>query len=346
MYYFPRPSAEHLSHEELLTSLASIIREQLCRTGSLRIHQFGSFRVSWRYNKKTRKYLRGRILFNASKTLKLKIEPNPAPLIAITEQTQSKPIYKTSFDEYRSKRKVIVTIPQRPLAPAPQAAIEPASSRDVDNQTENAYLDTITAQKHSQWPLSAVLSNAALGSALVFGVLVLAIPGNPPPGNPSQPQGKTEPLDPAQDHSAVQKETTAQSSFGIDQTSEGLAPDDEETPSVSLMHEPQGPSAQSQAAQTLLAQTTVATPLATLEQNATTAPDVNFIKQPAGLSSGPYVLTRPHKIKTGDTLWSLAGTYYGKMELWPYIYLANRDRINNPHRINPGVVLKIPVAGK
>lgn len=58
-----------------------------------------------------------------------------------------------------------------------------------------------------------------------------------------------------------------------------------------------------------------------------------------GSGDGPgfkYVIT------TGDTLWDLAGTYYGKNVLWPIIARANSNIIRNPHWIYPGQRIKIP----
>lgn len=47
-------------------------------------------------------------------------------------------------------------------------------------------------------------------------------------------------------------------------------------------------------------------------------------------------------ITSGDTLWDLAGTYYGKNELWPIIARANSNIIQDPHWIYPGQRIKIP----
>ena len=51
-----------------------------------------------------------------------------------------------------------------------------------------------------------------------------------------------------------------------------------------------------------------------------------------------------HTVAKGDTLSHIAKTYYGKATLWPRIFEANRDQLDNPDRIRPGQVLKIPAA--
>jgi LysM repeat protein len=49
-----------------------------------------------------------------------------------------------------------------------------------------------------------------------------------------------------------------------------------------------------------------------------------------------------HTVVSGDTLWDLALSYYGKHELWPVIAKANNNIVKDPHWIYPGQTLKIP----
>ncbi len=51
-----------------------------------------------------------------------------------------------------------------------------------------------------------------------------------------------------------------------------------------------------------------------------------------------------HQVVRGNTLWDLAASFYGNPYLWPRIWDANRDRIDDPHWIYPGQVLRIPDA--
>ncbi len=51
-----------------------------------------------------------------------------------------------------------------------------------------------------------------------------------------------------------------------------------------------------------------------------------------------------HIVKSGDTLWDIAGFYYQNPFLWPNIWRANLDKISDPHWIYPEQVFVIPPA--
>jgi len=50
-----------------------------------------------------------------------------------------------------------------------------------------------------------------------------------------------------------------------------------------------------------------------------------------------------YTIGSGDTLSKIAKEHYGKAGAWREIFEANRDTIENPDRIFPGQVIKLPV---
>ncbi len=54
---------------------------------------------------------------------------------------------------------------------------------------------------------------------------------------------------------------------------------------------------------------------------------------------------RNHEVRRGDTLWDLAGHYYGDPFLWPCIHQANTGLVANPHLILPSWNLVIPAPG-
>ena len=49
-----------------------------------------------------------------------------------------------------------------------------------------------------------------------------------------------------------------------------------------------------------------------------------------------------YTVAKGDTLSHIAKHFYGKASRWQAIFEANRDQLDDPDRIRPGQVLKIP----
>ena len=49
-----------------------------------------------------------------------------------------------------------------------------------------------------------------------------------------------------------------------------------------------------------------------------------------------------HVVEKGDTLGAIAKKYYGKASLYPKIFEANRDVLDDPDKIKPGQKLRIP----
>lgn len=49
-----------------------------------------------------------------------------------------------------------------------------------------------------------------------------------------------------------------------------------------------------------------------------------------------------YTVKPGDTLSHIAQHHYGKASRWHAIFAANRDQIDDPDKIFPGQVLKLP----
>lgn len=54
---------------------------------------------------------------------------------------------------------------------------------------------------------------------------------------------------------------------------------------------------------------------------------------------------RTYTVAKGDSLSHIAQHFYGKASRWRAIFEANRDQLDDPDRITPGQVLKIPAAG-
>lgn len=52
--------------------------------------------------------------------------------------------------------------------------------------------------------------------------------------------------------------------------------------------------------------------------------------------------TQWHEVKKGETLSKIAEQYYGDPNLYPKIFEANRDVLDNPNLIKIGQKLRIP----
>lgn len=56
----------------------------------------------------------------------------------------------------------------------------------------------------------------------------------------------------------------------------------------------------------------------------------------------PNDATQWHVVVPGDTLSKIAEKYYGDPSLYPDIFEANRDQLDNPNLIKVGQKLRIP----
>lgn len=84
-----------------------------------------------------------------------------------------------------------------------------------------------------------------------------------------------------------------------------------------------------------------------VSSSAPATPKADFGNVHSGVTSTaptlePAVTT--HTVVKGESLSLIAKHHYGKASLWPRIYDANRDQLDNPDLIKPGQVLKIPAA--
>ncbi|MGE0501346.1 MAG: LysM peptidoglycan-binding domain-containing protein [Rhizobiaceae bacterium] len=80
------------------------------------------------------------------------------------------------------------------------------------------------------------------------------------------------------------------------------------------------------------------------------APEVVVPEDAAEIAANPPEITAPKLeasgsgviIRRGDTLWRISKRVYGRGVRYSTIYLANQDQIENPDRIWPGQVFKVP----
>jgi nucleoid-associated protein YgaU len=62
--------------------------------------------------------------------------------------------------------------------------------------------------------------------------------------------------------------------------------------------------------------------------------------------AAPSALGRTYTVKAGDTLSKIAKTELGNADAYNDIFEANRDQLDDPNKIKPGQVLKIPVGAR
>ena len=72
--------------------------------------------------------------------------------------------------------------------------------------------------------------------------------------------------------------------------------------------------------------------------------DIRVAEAPAAVgTSGGAASQRTYTVKSGDSLSKIAKEFYGDAQAYNRIFDANRDQLNDPDKIQPGQVLKIPV---
>ncbi|MDO5610501.1 MAG: LysM peptidoglycan-binding domain-containing protein [Pseudomonadota bacterium] len=60
------------------------------------------------------------------------------------------------------------------------------------------------------------------------------------------------------------------------------------------------------------------------------------------IGAGGVASAQTHTVQAGDSLSKIAKQVYGDANRWSAIYEANKDQIDNPDKIFPGQVLRIP----
>jgi nucleoid-associated protein YgaU len=62
----------------------------------------------------------------------------------------------------------------------------------------------------------------------------------------------------------------------------------------------------------------------------------------ASVDSTAEVVDATYTVEKGDTLSKIAKQHLGDANVWQKIFDANRDQLDDPDRIQPGQVLKLP----
>lgn len=82
---------------------------------------------------------------------------------------------------------------------------------------------------------------------------------------------------------------------------------------------------------------------AKVDSSAETATKADFSDVSARVdSSGELIGAQTYTVQKGDSLSRIAKHHYGDANAWKQIFEANRDVIQDPDRIHPGQVIKLP----
>lgn len=79
-----------------------------------------------------------------------------------------------------------------------------------------------------------------------------------------------------------------------------------------------------------------------VDSTAQQVPKADFSGVSASVDSTAEVVDATYTVEKGDTLSRIAKQHLGDANAWKKIFDANRDQLDDPDRIHPGQVLKLP----
>lgn len=79
-----------------------------------------------------------------------------------------------------------------------------------------------------------------------------------------------------------------------------------------------------------------------VDSTAEQVPKADFSGVSASVDSTAEVVDATYTVEKGDTLSKIAKQHLGDANAWQKIFDANRDQLDDPDRIQPGQVLKLP----
>ena len=79
-----------------------------------------------------------------------------------------------------------------------------------------------------------------------------------------------------------------------------------------------------------------------VDSTAQQVPKADFSGVSASVDSTAEVVNATYTVEKGDTLSKIAKHHLGDANAWQKIFEANRDQLEDPDKIQPGQVLKLP----
>lgn len=294
----------------------SLIKEGLVRDGSVRVQNFGTFKLKYVAEHKGRNPQTGeiitikaqnRIIFTPAKALRELIEPHRAKATPIANNKVTKlPTNKTAT--------------QNEIKPTIKSAALLSSTVAVSTTTPKPAEPFQPESKNGK----VILAGAAV--VLLAIVLVYLLQDDQQistqvtiSNQPAEiPETTFETVTEQQTEIKEIPANTEQEDIPKVAQNESIAPVEETTTT-----------------------TTSSTEITTTEQESVTAlPEQNT--QAAEQTNTPFFLERKYRLVRGDSLWRLADKNYGNALLWTHIFQANHDSIKNPDKLRERRQIMLP----
>jgi len=317
-----------------------IVKDGLLRDGSVRIQNFGTFKLKHIAEHQGRNPQTGetitikaqnRVVFTPAKALRELIEPNRAKATPVVENTA---VTKTAV-----KPDTADTIkPTRPVAPpassanqestyapltaSPTQAVKSIPATEIKQPALSNNQDSKSSRKFYFWGTSSALIVIALIFLLQEDQEIIS-----QPAMVNQPE-LTEQVTVAEQTMVADQTTMAETNKTDDQATLASQPVavNQSTATIETLN-----TSTSVTEQIIIETDTGEEPL-TVEDNFTTSSTATPAQQ-TSQENIPFFIERKHLLIRGDSLWHLAEKNYGDALLWTHIFQANQNSISNPDRL-------------
>ncbi len=344
-----------------------IIREGLLRDGSVRINNFGTFRI------KRTAPRRGR---NPKTGEPITIPPRNtvmfAPCKALREQLEARPVTAKAPETPRPTRSAAMSMAAQRTVAVRSVALPPALDDTQPEHTAQADKPAVQIDKRQETaPPTPVPTAPPSTKAATIDATPLPLAREAANSADTAEPGRTPNLEPSETERKRRYPVwlytgSAALAIGLLLWQQLDGEPDMETPATALLSPAEPTPAPSPALSTQsmsrrissaggvekavaleaapLGPPEAVTPAQAVETTAA-APLPSPVSGTAagqGERGDTFFVASAHTISSGDSLWRLAEHYYGDPLLWPHIYQANAEKITNPDFLRSGRTLTIP----
>ncbi len=323
-----------LSHvKAAVKEVLVIVKDGLLRDGSVRIHNFGTFRLKRIAEHQGRNPQTGetitikaqnRVVFRPDKALRELIEPNKAKATPVVENTGAikNVIADESLENKTERQPTAITqaTPEITTISRPEIARKAIEAAQLNTEQGSVNEE----DKQNVKPRNKIYALGAMAAVVVALLLVML-------------QNDKELIkQPAFDTQTITANET-QSAPAVTVIPVALA--EESVMTIEAVKEHNDLTEESIAIAETDKEYTV---IETSPSTGTSASIATPLTQPNELHEVPFFSERIHQIMRGDSLWRLAENSYDEPLLWTYIYQANRNSIKNPDNLHINDELILP----